>query len=198
VNEDLRHRYAEALRTAADYAIVGEASAPSKMLDAVMAVRDERLNTSLAAYDIVRGQLSAMRKEYSELMGEMLDWRERARKAERSLNLLTAEAPPIPEGTDDDEARRGHAERTVDQWRKYAEHWKMRAEKAEAATVTARDLARDLKAEAQQGLSHEAILNTQAAAWKTSAHTADLFFAALDDQEAASLPPETTASEENT
>ena len=43
MTEPLRQRYAEALRTAAEYAIVGEASATSKMLDAVLAVRDEEL-----------------------------------------------------------------------------------------------------------------------------------------------------------
>ncbi|MFI7468165.1 hypothetical protein [Nonomuraea sp. NPDC049646] len=55
---------------------------------------------------------------------------ERAETAEHILSLLTAETPPVPDGTDDDTARRGWAERTVDQWRKYAAHWRAHAETA--------------------------------------------------------------------
>jgi hypothetical protein len=91
----------------------------------------EDLATVRAAYDIVRGQLSETRKEYSDLMGEMLEWRRRAHKAERSVRALIADPPPVPDGTDDDEARRGYADRTVVQWRKYSTHWRERAETAE-------------------------------------------------------------------
>jgi hypothetical protein len=57
------------------------------VLEAVMAVRDERLEVLRAAYDIVRGHLKATRKDYSERTGEMLEWRERAEQAGAALAL---------------------------------------------------------------------------------------------------------------
>lgn len=129
---DLRQRYAEALRTAAKDAIVGEASAPSKMLDAVMAVRDEEL--------------------------------ERLRV--RATNFYDA-------------IGRAVAER--DEWRERAE--------------TARSLAEELKAEAEQGLK-TSVIDSQRAAWKTQAHVAGLFLAALDDSQSPTVEPETPAGEE--
>jgi len=56
---------------------------------------------------------------------------------------------------------------------------RQRAEQADAALARARDLAHRLKAEAEQGLQ-SAVLDSQTVSWRTSAHTADLFLAALD------------------
>lgn len=77
-------------------------------------------------------ELLAVRDEEVERL------RAELKQARRHLSALTAEPPPLPDGTGDDEARRGYAERTVDQWRKYGTHWRERAEKAEAANARTR------------------------------------------------------------
>lgn len=53
------------------------------------------------------------------------------------------------------------------------------AEQTEAAIDRARDLAHRLKVEAEQGLQ-SAVLDSQTVSWRTSAHTAGMFLAALD------------------
>lgn len=207
VAEDLRLRYAEALRTAADYAIVGEASAPSKMLDAVMAVRDEEMER-------LRARATKFYDAIGRAVAERDEWRERAETAEResedrrlAYNAANAMAGVHKLRADRLKTELDHAKgalagdseamaafmadhaRVVARLREQNTMWQRAAEQAEAAIDRVHALAQTLQAEAEQG-EQNANIDSLRTSWKAQAHVAGLFLAALDDQEAATLPSE--------
>ncbi|MER6942511.1 hypothetical protein ABT294_00685 [Nonomuraea sp. NPDC000554] len=144
--DDLRHRYAEAIRTAADFSIVGEwiccepvnpehdlcvkgdiarqmlaavladdcetLFVPSKLVDAVKAVRDE--------------ELQALRERAEKAEKERAQWRQRATEAEKQFGAQALLQ------RDEWMQRAEHAEAAIARVRAQAMEWVELAERGDA------------------------------------------------------------------